>query len=453
MRPKRAAAGVAAGHPATARVGLSVLEAGGSAVDAAVAASLASCVAETVMTGLLGGGFALVWDAARREASVLDFFVAVPGLGAPPRKPELVELAVPFGEEIVHYAIGPASCAVPGVAAGLRELLRAHGRMGYDELVVPAVQLAREGVPMPPAHAACLAMLEPVMTYAARGVELYAPGGTLLGDGDLLRQPGLADALLLTPEELGEALLRFDGTHLTQEDLRAYRPLWREPAALDYCGTRLLARDGLTPVLPVLGALPRLRDVTPAERVVALVRALAGEGPETHTTNLAVVDRDGNGCAITTSLGLGSGDFLPGLDVHLNSMLGEADLVRGPLVPGTRMESMMAPTAAIADGELVLAGGAAGGTRLRTALVTVLAGILDEGLAAQEAIDRPRVHPAGAVVNAERGVDEGGLARLEAAGATVRRWAGQHHYFGGASVVSAAGAGADPRRSGLALAP
>src|SRR3954452_1481815 len=147
MRPKRAAAGVAAGHTATARVGLSVLEGGGSAVDAAVAASLASCVAETVMTGLLGGGFALVWDATRREASVLDFFVAVPGLGVPPREPELVELAVPFGEELVHYAIGPASCAVPGVVPGLRELLRAHGTMAYEELAAPAAALAREGVP------------------------------------------------------------------------------------------------------------------------------------------------------------------------------------------------------------------------------------------------------------------------------------------------------------------
>src|SRR3954469_825378 len=111
MRPKRAPAGVAAGHPATARAGLSVLEAGGSAVDAAVAACLASCVAETVMTGLLGGGVAIVFHAARGEGRVLDFFVAVPGLGAEPRATQLIELAVPFGEELVHYAIGPASCA------------------------------------------------------------------------------------------------------------------------------------------------------------------------------------------------------------------------------------------------------------------------------------------------------------------------------------------------------
>ena len=55
-------AGVAAGHPATVAAGLEILEEGGSAADAAVAASLASCVAETVMTGLLGGGHAIHWD-------------------------------------------------------------------------------------------------------------------------------------------------------------------------------------------------------------------------------------------------------------------------------------------------------------------------------------------------------------------------------------------------------
>ena len=73
--------GVAAGHPATVAAGIEILEEGGSAADAAVAASLASCVAETVMTGLLGGGHAIHWDG--REAWNLDCFVDVPsGAGA-----------------------------------------------------------------------------------------------------------------------------------------------------------------------------------------------------------------------------------------------------------------------------------------------------------------------------------------------------------------------------------
>src|SRR5438270_7745729 len=105
-------AAVAAGHPATTAAGVEILEAGGTAADAAVAAALASCVAETVMTGFLGGGHAIVWDGSR--ARNLDCFVAVPsGRG------EMLDLEVPFGEETVHYAVGPASCGVPGLPAGL----------------------------------------------------------------------------------------------------------------------------------------------------------------------------------------------------------------------------------------------------------------------------------------------------------------------------------------------
>ena len=98
---------------------------------------------------------------------------------------------------------------------------------------------------------------------------------------------------------------------------------------------------------------------------------------------------------LTTSLGLGSGDWLPGLDLHLNSMLGETDLIREPLRPGERMASMMAPTLAFDGAGLELALGAAGGTRLRTALVGVLGAVLHEGVEPQAAIDRPRFHPAG----------------------------------------------------------
>ena len=137
--------------------------------------------------------------------------------------------------------------------------------------------------------------------------------------------------------------------------------------------------------------------------------------PQTHTTNLVTVDGEGNACVLTTSLGLGSGDYLPGLDLHLNSMLGEIDLlVGGPPLAGSRMQSMMAPTLVLDGDGPALAIGSAGGTRLRTALVTAAAGVLDEGLPPQEAVDRPRVHPAPDVVNAEPGADGDGLAALEA---------------------------------------
>ena len=74
-------AGVAAGHPSTAQAGAEILSRGGSAVDAAVAMMLVSCAAETIFTGLGGGGFATVYDAATTQVRCLDFFVSVPGLG------------------------------------------------------------------------------------------------------------------------------------------------------------------------------------------------------------------------------------------------------------------------------------------------------------------------------------------------------------------------------------
>src|SRR5918995_1803267 len=109
MRP-----GVAAGHPATAAAGAEILADGGTAADAVVAMSLASCVAETVMSGLFAGCHAIVFDGSRVMS--LDGFAAVPSAEG-----EMEELPIPFGDELVVYAIGPASCAVPRDA-------RAHPR-------------------------------------------------------------------------------------------------------------------------------------------------------------------------------------------------------------------------------------------------------------------------------------------------------------------------------------
>ena len=451
-------AAVAAGHPATTAAGIEILSAGGTAADAAVAACLASCVAETVMTGLLGGGHGIYLDGASGQVRNLDCFCTVPsGTGAP-----LVELDVPFGEELVHYAVGAASCAVPGVPAGLDLLWRSSGRLSWAELCAPALRLAREGAPMPPAHVACLAMLEPVMTMREGG-RIYAPAGRLLRPGERLEQPGLVHALELVAEEgaatvyrgsIAESLLELvserDGV-LTRDDLAAYEAVWAEPVEVAYAGARFLTRGGLAGVAPALERLSPLAGLDGTARTLALLDALSGGGPDGHTTNLVTVDRDGSACVLTTSLGLGSGDWVPGLDLHLNSMLGEVDLLVEPLEPGTRMQSMMAPGIALDGDGPALAIGAAGGTRLRTALVGVASAVLDEGLSPQAAVDRPRVHRAGTTVNAEPGVDEGALAELERHGLTVRRWPARHHYFGGVSLVARAGPAADPRRSGSAL--
>jgi gamma-glutamyltranspeptidase/glutathione hydrolase len=302
------------------------------------------------------------------------------------------------------------------------------------------------------------------MTMREGGV-IYSPGGRLLEEGDRLEQPGLVAALELVADEGAESVYRGTiaarlldlmaerGGLVTHCDLETYEARWSAPHTVSYLGRAVFTRAGLSSIPEVLARLPALAGLAERARVLTLVGALDAEDGAGHTTNLTVVDRDGSACVLTTSLGLGSGDFLPGLDVHLNSMLGETDLIRGPLEPGERMESMMAPTLVFDAEGLELAIGSAGGTRLRTALVSVTSGIVDQGLEPQTAIDRPRVHPAGETVHAEPGVDEDALADLERSGRAVRRWPAQHHYFGGVSAVARTGAAADPRRNGAVAAP
>jgi gamma-glutamyltranspeptidase / glutathione hydrolase len=468
MAPSALPAGVAAGHPQTVEAGIEILQEGGSAADAAVAASLASCVAETVMTGLLGGGHAVYLDGGSGRIRNLDCFVAVPGLGVERREPELLHLEVPFGAELVHYAVGPASCGVPGLPAGLDTLWRAHGRLPWPRLVEPALRLARGGTAFPPAHAACLAMLEPVMTMN-EGAAIYCPGGTLLTAGSTLHQPGLVAALEIVAEEgaasayrgsLAATLLHLmeeRGGLVTPEDLEVYEASWSAPVAARFLGCSAQTRGGLSGLPSTLERFRSARGRGEAARVLVLLDALSGEvaveGAREvpgDTTNLVTASGDGSVCVLTTSLGLGSGDFLPGLDLHLNSMLGEVDLLRGSLEPGERMESMMAPTL-VSDGDgVLLAAGAAGGTRLRTALLTVLAGVLDEGLEPTAAAARPRFHPVGGVANAEPGLEPEALEALRSRGLEVRAWERRHHYFGGVSLITRSGGAGDPRRDGAA---
>ena len=446
-------AGVAAGHPATAEAGLEILVDGGTAADAVVAMALASCVAETVMSGLLAGCHAIAFDGSR--VMNLDGFAAMPS-----DSDDLTELEIPFGEEPVVYAIGAASCAVPGLPAALGELWERLGSLPWKRLCEPALGLARSGVPLPAMHARTLEMLGGLYSLG-RGADLFTRDGRTLEAGALLEQPGLAQTLGALADEgatsvyrgsLAEALLSVDGVVFSADDLRGYRPLWRDPVVVPYRGRRVATRSGLSGVPELLPTFPSLSGLGATERVLALVDAFepVPEGGE-HTTNMVAVDGHGRACVLTHSLGVGAAAWLPGFDTQLNNLLGESDIAHGEPQPSDHLESRMAPSLAFDENGLELAIGSAGATRLRTALATVLAAILDEGHDAETAVGLPRVHPLLELVDAEPGVDEAALARLEESGHSVRRWDRLHHYFGGVSCVGRAGAAGDPRRSGAAF--
>src|SRR4051794_41834727 len=107
------------------------------------------------MTGLLGGGHAIYYEAAGGRIENLDCFVAVPGLGAERRDAELLELDVPFGAELVHYAVGIASCGVPGVAARPHEVLRRPRPLGRPRPLRPALPPSPAGAEAPSGQPGC----------------------------------------------------------------------------------------------------------------------------------------------------------------------------------------------------------------------------------------------------------------------------------------------------------
>ena len=495
---------VAGGHPVTARAGADALRQGGNAVDAAIAAVLASFVCEPLLSALGAGGYMLI-SQGRRPPVLLDFFVEAPGRGGDPdRRAELVPVSVSFGDAIQVFNIGAASVGTYGVPAGLCAASERFGRLPLSALVAPAAELARTGVELTPAQAYVFEILTDIVRATPEAAALFAPTGEVPRAGEKVCQPELADALELLGEQgadpfytgaIGQAIVEWvaeRGGMLTDEDLAADRVLDREPVRASYRGREVLtnpppsaggiliahalalleADEGSADVERIVRAMER----TQAERTPEFLKSLDDPGfverflrrtpPGGHgttrstrlgsTTHVAVLDGEGSACSVTCSNGSCSGVVVPGTGVHLNNMLGEQDL--NPLgfhrhPPGRRLPSMMAPTIVLRDGRPELVLGSAGSNRIRSAILQTIIRVLDQRLRAGDAVQAPRVHFEDGIVYAEPGID---TTTLEAAGRAIARFRERNLFFGGVQAVErdADGAfwgGGDPRRGGDAI--
>ena len=492
---------VAAGHPLTAEAGAGVLREGGNAVDAAVCAVLASFAVESPLTGFGAGGYMMVHRG--EETALIDFFVAAPGLDGIERRAELAPVPVHFDTETVQtFYVGPASCGVPGTAAGLVRALERFGSAPLADLVGPAIRLAREGAPVNAQQAYILDILAPIHERLPGTRELYAPQGRTLREGDPFHFPELAEALErfgaegaepFCRGEVASALSEFvvaNGGTLGPADLAAYEALERKPIRAPFRGAEVLTNpppsSGGILIAFCLGLLERLGEGSGPEQLVAAMdaanrrrgeafaEALYEEGMEAgfldpggldlaaadllgSTTHISVLDGDGICANVTCSNGSGSGVLVPGTGVILNNMLGEEDL--NPLgfhriAPGRRVPSMMAPTVVLRDGEIVLGVGSAGSNRIRSAILQTIVRVVEEGMPVEAAVQAPRLHFEAGVVQAEPGVDEGALRRLEERGSVVARRPAINLFFGGVQAVArdprsgALSGGGDPRRGG-----
>lgn len=431
---------IAAQNAKAAAIGAEVLAAGGHAVDAAVAASLALAAAEPWMSGLGGGSTMLVLDAEREAVQAFDGGMVAPRALDP--------LAYPLaggkaGDLFAWPAVvedrnvlGPLSFAVPGHLAGLGLAHECYGRMPWRELVPPARRLALEGLEVD-WYAALL------IATAARDLGRFPASATIyLGDGlppvpavagEPARLPlgRLAETLALVAEEGAQTLysgglaerVAADARELESPlglaDLAAYRahaaPALESAhgAATVFAMPGLFAGETLCRCLEALAGRSRAGDTPDAAAYLAYAEVLkaayaqrlaedghASEGMRPScTSHLSVIDARGNMVALTqTLLSLfGSRVVLPRSGLLMNNGVMWFDPRPGrpnSMAPGARPLSNMCPVIAV-DAAHRLALGASGGRRILPAVLQILSFVLDCGMSLEEAFAQPRIDVSG----------------------------------------------------------
>lgn len=498
---------VACGHAETARAARQILEDGGSAFDAALAAFLAACVAEPVLASLGGGGFLLARPAGAAPL-LYDFFVQTPGRFRSPEDCDFARVTADFGTATQEFHCGWASAAVPGAVRGLFAVHDDLGRMPLRDIAAPALALARQGVPVNAFQAHVLAVVEPILRHTPACAALFSNAGHLLREGEAVVNTAFVDALdalvhdgpdLFHRGEIAAAIAAecaARGGHLRREDLAAYRVEKRRPLEVALPGGAMLhtnpppstggaliafslelLKDQAVGRMAWGGAdhrrlLARVMEATNAARLEAaslddagllrpecidLYRARLAGQPKAFrgTTHISVIDAKGNACALSLSNGEGSGCVIPGTGIVLNNMLGEEDLnPQGwhAWPADVRLSSMMAPSLLVGGDGTETALGSGGSNRIRTALMQVLSNLVDFRLPLDEAVDRPRLHAEAGRLSAEIDLPDA----LRADWPEVQVWPEPSLFFGGVNAARRTANGglegaADPRRSGAAL--
>jgi len=501
-------AGVASGHPLVTEAASEVLSGGGNAFDAAIAAGFAAAVVEPALSSLGGGGFLLARPEGGEEV-LFDFFVDTPGKGLPGKlqEPHFFPVTVEFPGSSQDFNIGLGSVAVPG---NLRGFLHVHSRLGHmdlSDIVAPAARFAREGVVLNNHQAYFLSLLEPIMLFSDTGKKMFLKDGKYIKEGQVLRNPELADFLNEIGQTNGQIIEEFyrgslaekiatdmerGGGLLTKEDLAAYEVKERKPLRVRFCGYELVTNPppsfggfyvAVTLKLLDSSALLARCSWGDVNHLCLLAKAMQeveayreGKGFELEspgerwfedakkglrpcfshgTTHVSVCDHRGNVASMTTSNGEGSGYFAPGTGIMLNNMMGEDDLHPEGFhssPPGIRVGSMMSPSILEQGGAPRFVLGSGGSKRIRTALTQVVINCVCFGLPLKEAVERPRIHWDGQIFQVEPGFPEEVVDEFKK-DFPVNVWNEIDVYFGGVHVVDTreGDAAGDPRRGGSSM--
>ena len=460
---------VSTSHPLAAQAGLRMLQAGGNAVDAAVATAAAMTIVEPCSNGLGSDAFCILWDGQALHG--LNASGPAPAAWTPEyfRRRHGAGAAAP-------PVRGWDAVTVPGAVAGWAALSGRFGRLPFADLMQPAIEIAERGYAVPVVVQGKWAAAAPLLEGEPGYAEAFLPRGRVPNVGELFRFEAAARSLRLIAESRGEAFYRGEiaaalerharehGGALTAADLAAYAPEWVTPLAKDYRGYTLheippngqgiAAQIALgilqhfdLGALPVDGvasqhlqieamklafadvyryvAEPASMEVSPAAmlddaylaqraKLIDPRRAQdfrAGNPVKGGTIYLSVADERGMMVSFIQSnyMGFGSGVVVPGYGVSLqNRGHGFALDAASPnlVAPGKRPFHTIIPAFLTRGGEPVMSFGVMGGNMQPQGHVQTLVRMLDHGQHPQAACDAPRWRfNHGLEINIEPGMD------------------------------------------------
>lgn len=494
---------VAAGHKLTAKAATEILQDGGNAFDAVIAAHLAACVAEPVLSSLGGGGF-LMTKPSNDKPVLYDFFVQTPIQEAGEQELDFYPIQADFGETGQTFHIGSASMATPGTVKGIFAIHQDLCSLPIKRIAEPAIRLAREGVTVNEFQSSVFDIIEPIYISNREVRKMYNSSiepGKLHRPGDHFQNSEFANLLEALTEE-GEELFykgdfaekvaqvcRENGGLLTKEDFKNYQVIKREPLNETFRDETLILNpspsSGGSVILFALKLMEKIVErpngihkpdqhyirtmaevqyETEKNRLTAMagsdedpLRGLFETGSMVKealnavknrlnvsrgTTHISIIDADGNMASLTTSNGEGSGILIPGTGVMINNMLGEEDLNPAGLQywqQNRRMTSMMSPGILMKQDGSEYVFGSGGSSRIRTALMQLILNLIDFRMSPYEAVHAPRIHAETDFLNIEPGFPTEIEEFLLSSYPKSKRWESQSLYFGGTHIVSRKG--------------
>jgi gamma-glutamyltranspeptidase/glutathione hydrolase len=443
---------VATSHVIASQAGAQVLQRGGSAMDAAIAANAVLGVTEPMMNGIGGDLFLLYWDAKSGKLYGLN------ASGWAPRKLTIDALKKKGLTSMPEAGID--SVTVPGVVDGWSQAHKKFGRAPWKELFDPAIFYAKHGYAVPEVIHDYWAAGESILTGTAEAQRVFLQNGKAPALGSVFSNPDLAKALHLIAEngrdafykgEIAQAILKTSaelGGTMQAEDLTEFSSEWVEPISIDYRGWRIYelppngqgmaalemlnilatsqpSKDGPSSTeelhkkieamklaytdlyrydadprfakVPVTGLLSdeyakeRAARIDPAKANCAVV---SGKPAKSDTTYLAVVDKEGNIASLIQSNYdyFGSGVVVTGMGFPLHNR--GALFVLDPndpdaLAPRKRPFHTIIP-AFMARGDIRVGFGIMGGSNQPLAHAQFVSNIVDYGMNIQGALEAPR---------------------------------------------------------------